>query len=98
MEIGSIFNLYEDKRCGKSNGDDADSKYYSLSFMGFHNSKIWFFKDLDSPALMVLMAGRLLTGHLFSQIPQPMHCLRFTKGNWTANFFPLGPDTVSAFK
>ena len=81
MEIGSIFNLYEDKRCDKGNGDDTGSKYYSLSFIGFHDSRIWFFKNLDFPGLMVLMAGRLLTGHLFSQIPQPTQIV--------SNFLPV---------
>jgi len=54
MEICLIFYLYEKKRCNKGNGNDTDSKYYSLSFIGFHTNGIWFFKDLYSPALMVL--------------------------------------------
>ncbi len=41
-------------------------------------SRIWLLGERLSPEAITRMAGVPLTGHLFSQIPQPTHCRRFT--------------------
>jgi hypothetical protein len=47
--------------------------------MAFYEiSNIWFLGERLSPEAITLMAGVPLTGHLFSQIPHPTHCRRFT--------------------
>jgi hypothetical protein len=56
-------------------------------------SMIWFLVERDSPAEMTRMAGLPLTGHLFSQIPQPVQRFKSTWGNFTFNCFPPGPST-----
>jgi hypothetical protein len=47
--------------------------------MAFYEiSNIWFLGERLSPEAITRMAGVPLTGHLFSQIPHPTHCRRFT--------------------
>ncbi len=60
-----------------------------------YKSRIWFLSDRLSPADMVLIAGKPLTGHLFSQIPQPMHLFRSTKGSCTFICLPSAAETTA---
>jgi hypothetical protein len=47
-----------------------------------------FTPDLDSPMLVTTMVGLSTTGHLFSQIPQPIQSSKSTMGCFTVFAIP----------
>ena len=63
--------------------DRAKLNQDARAIIGVHQetesvSSIWFLRERDSPAAITLIAGRPLTGHLFSHMPHPTHFFRST--------------------